>query len=71
MKIEKVYRKDLKAWRWKIDITINKERFRRADFTTQREALAACRKKRLVGSLPRHLGTNPNSIRVGSGFNST
>lgn len=33
--------------------------------------LAACRKKRLVGSLPRHLGTNPNSIRVGSGFNST
>lgn len=41
MKIEKVYRKDLNAWRWKIDITIGKKRIRRADFLTKREAIEA------------------------------
>lgn len=38
MKITKVYREDLKAWRWKIDITINGKRIRRADFETKQEA---------------------------------
>lgn len=38
MKIEKVYREDLKTWRWKIDLTINGKRIRRADFETKQEA---------------------------------
>lgn len=38
MKIEKVYRHDLNAYRWKIDVTINGRRIRRADFTTRQEA---------------------------------
>lgn len=38
MKIEKVYRYDLKAWRWKIDLTISGKRIRRADFVTKQEA---------------------------------
>lgn len=38
MKIEKVYRRDLGQWRWKIDITISGKRIRRADFETKQEA---------------------------------
>lgn len=38
MKIEKVYRHDLKDYRWKIDITIDGKRIRRADFETKQEA---------------------------------
>lgn len=38
MKIEKVWRKDLKAWRWKIDVTISGERIRRADFLKKSDA---------------------------------
>jgi len=41
MKIEKVYRKDLKKYRWKIDITVNGQRVRRADFVTKQEAIDA------------------------------
>lgn len=41
MKITKVYRKDLSAHRWKIDVTIDGKRIRRADFTTKQEALDA------------------------------
>jgi integrase len=41
MKIEKVFRKDLNAWRWKIDLTISGKRIRRADFETKREAIEA------------------------------
>jgi integrase len=41
MKIIKVYRKDLNQHRWKIDITIDGKRIRRADFTTKQEALDA------------------------------
>lgn len=41
MKIEKVFRKDLNAWRWKIDITVMGHRTRRADFLTKREAVEA------------------------------
>jgi integrase len=48
MKIEKVYRKDLGQWRWKVDVTINGQRIRRADFETKQEAedaIAALRVK--------------------------
>jgi integrase len=38
MKIEKVYRKDLGQWRWKIDVTIAGRRIRRADFLTRKQA---------------------------------
>lgn len=38
MKIERVYRRDLQEWRWKIDITINGKRIRRADFETKQDA---------------------------------
>jgi len=41
MKIKKVYRHDLKAYRWKIDITINGKRIRRAEFLTKQEAIEA------------------------------
>lgn len=41
MKIEKVFRKDLGKYRWKIDITIMGQRIRRADFLTKREAIEA------------------------------
>ncbi len=41
MKIVKVFRKDLGAHRWKIDVTINGKRIRRADFITKQEALDA------------------------------
>jgi len=41
MKITKVYRRDLNQHRWKIDITIDGKRIRRADFTTKQEALDA------------------------------
>ena len=41
MKIAKVYRKDLKAYRWKIDVTINGRRVRRADFVSKQDALDA------------------------------
>lgn len=41
MKIEKVYRKDLGKYRWKIDITVNGQRVRRADFVTKQEAIDA------------------------------
>lgn len=38
MKIEKVYRKNLGDYRWKIDVTIDGRRIRRADFETKQEA---------------------------------
>lgn len=41
MKIEKVFRKDLGKYRWKIDLTIMGQRIRRADFLTKREAVEA------------------------------
>lgn len=41
MKIQKVFRKDLGKYRWKIDLTINGERIRRADFPTKQEAVEA------------------------------
>lgn len=41
MKIEKVFRKDLQDWRWKIDITIDGRRIRRADFEKKQDALDA------------------------------
>lgn len=41
MQIKKVYRKDLQEWRWKIDITIDGKRIRRADFVSKQEAIEA------------------------------
>lgn len=41
MKITKVFRKDLDAYRWKIDITVDGRRTRRADFITKQEAVDA------------------------------
>jgi integrase len=38
MQIEKVFRKDLGKYRWKIDITIDGKRIRRAEFPTKKEA---------------------------------
>jgi integrase len=41
MKITKVYRKDLGAHRWKIDITVDGQRIRRADFVKKQDAIDA------------------------------
>ena len=41
MKITKVWRGDLKAQRWKIDLTISGQRIRRADFITKQDAIDA------------------------------
>jgi integrase len=77
MKIEKVYRKDLSQWRWKIDVTINGQRIRRADFETKQEAedaIAALRIKarahRYGLSLPkpkvtlRHMSSSVTGNRI-------
>jgi integrase len=41
MKIKKVFRKDLGEYRWKIDITVNGQRIRRADFEKKQDAIDA------------------------------
>jgi integrase len=38
MKIEKVFREDLQAYRWKINLTVDGKRIRRAEFLTKKEA---------------------------------
>src|SRR5262245_17571031 len=41
MKFEKIYRKDLKAWRWGFDVTIMGQRIRRYEWPLKREAQEA------------------------------
>jgi integrase len=38
MKMEKVYRKDLKAWRWGFDVTISGQRIRRYEWPKKKDA---------------------------------
>jgi integrase len=41
MKIKKVFRKDLGEYRWKIDVTVDGQRIRRADFEKKQDAIDA------------------------------
>jgi integrase len=61
MKIEKVFRKDLKAYRWKIDLTVDGERIRRADFEKKKDALDAIAALRMKARTKRYgmVGSKP------------
>jgi integrase len=54
MVIEKVFRKDLGEYRWKIDVTVDRKRYRRSDFTTKQEAEEAISALRLNARAKRY-----------------
>jgi integrase len=54
MKIQKVWRKDLGEWRYKIDVTVNGQRFRRADFEKKSDAKDAISALRLKARSERY-----------------
>jgi integrase len=47
MKISKVFRKDLGEYRWRIDVTVDQQRYRQSDFETKQEAEEAISALRL------------------------
>jgi len=59
MQIKKVWRKDLGEWRYKIDVTVNGQRFRRADFEKKSEAEDAISALRLKARSDRYGLTLP------------
>ncbi len=54
MGIEKVFRKDLGEYRWKIDVTVDRKRYRRSDFETKQEAEEAISALRLNARAKRY-----------------
>jgi len=59
MKITKVFRKDLGEWRYKIDVTVNGQRFRRSDFERKQDAEDAISALRLKARSERYGLTLP------------
>jgi integrase len=59
MQIKKVWRKDLGEWRWKIDITVDGRRIRRADFEKKQDAEDAISALRLKARSERYGLTSP------------
>lgn len=59
MKITKVFREDLKTWRWKIDVTVNGQRVRRSDFENKQDAIDAIAALRMKARSDRYGLTTP------------
>ena len=59
MQIKKVFRKDLDEYRWKIDVTVNGQRIRRADFEKKSDAEDAISALRLKARSERYGLTLP------------